>query len=86
MTRPFLKLLKYRVSNTFPIAAQPRIPKPQCLDAAGLEEFFMFRIEPLLFGEAVVAAVQFDVQFSLFAEKSRGSNCRADTGDEIYSR
>ena len=46
-----------------------RIPEPQRLDAARLQELFAFQIMFALVGKTVLAAVQFHIQLRLLAKE-----------------
>ena len=69
MWRARLQFIEDRVAKALRVAAQMRIPEPQCLDAARLQKFFPLRIMFPLVGKTMLAAVQFHVQRRLFAEE-----------------
>lgn len=64
-----LQLVKDCIANALSIATKMRIPEPQRFDSAGLRIPFALRVVALLVGEAVLAAVQLDVQFHFLAKE-----------------
>ena len=69
MRRSLLQFVENRIADALGVASQMRIPEPQRLDSARFQKPFPFRVVFPLVGEAMLAAVQFNVQSRLLAKK-----------------
>ena len=69
MRRAGLQLIENRVADALRVAAQMRIPEPQCFNATGLQKFFPLRVVFALVGKTMLVAVQFHIQFRFLAKE-----------------
>ena len=69
MRRARLQLVENRVTNALDIAAQMGIPESQRLDAARLQKSFALSVVFPLVGKTVLAAIQLNIQFRIFAKE-----------------